>query len=36
MAGFTPSEIHVKAGEAVTLDWWTQDARSTCRAASTR
>jgi heme/copper-type cytochrome/quinol oxidase subunit 2 len=26
MAGFTPSEIHVKAGSAVTLDWWTQDA----------
>jgi plastocyanin len=25
MAGFTPSEIHVKAGEAVTLDFWTQD-----------
>jgi hypothetical protein len=26
MAGFTPSEIHVKAGSTVTLDWWTQDA----------
>jgi plastocyanin len=25
MAGFTPAEIHVKAGEAVTLDFWTQD-----------
>jgi plastocyanin len=25
MAGFTPSEIHVKAGKAVTLDFWTQD-----------
>ena len=25
MAGFTPSEIHVRAGEAVTLDFWTQD-----------
>lgn len=25
MAGFTPSEIHVKAGEAVTLDFWTRD-----------
>jgi cytochrome c oxidase subunit 2 len=26
MAGFTPSEIHVRAGATVTLDWWTQDA----------
>ncbi|HVA86834.1 MAG TPA: cupredoxin domain-containing protein [Candidatus Saccharimonadales bacterium] len=26
MAGFTPSEIHVKAGATVTLDWWTEDA----------
>ena len=26
MAGFTPSTITVKAGETVTLDWWTQDA----------
>jgi cytochrome c oxidase subunit II len=26
MAGFTPSEIKVKAGETVTLKWWTQDA----------
>jgi cytochrome c oxidase subunit 2 len=26
MAGFTPAEIHVKAGSAVTLDWWTEDA----------
>jgi len=26
MAGFTPSEIRVKAGETVTLKWWTQDA----------
>ena len=25
MAGFSPAEIHVKAGEAVTLDFWTQD-----------
>ena len=25
MAGFTPSEIYVKAGGAVTLDFWTQD-----------
>ncbi len=26
MAGFTPREIHVRAGQAVTLDWWTTDA----------
>ena len=26
MAGFTPSEIRVKAGSTVTLKWWTQDA----------
>jgi cytochrome c oxidase subunit II len=26
MAGFSPSEIHVRAGSTVTLDWWTQDA----------
>lgn len=26
MAGFTPSEIRVRAGETVRLDWWTQDA----------
>lgn len=26
MAGFTPAEIRVKAGAAVTLDFWTQDA----------
>jgi Heme/copper-type cytochrome/quinol oxidases, subunit 2 len=26
MAGFNPSEIHVKAGQTVTLRWWTQDA----------
>jgi cytochrome c oxidase subunit 2 len=26
MAGFTPAEIRVKAGSAVTLDWWTEDA----------
>lgn len=26
MAGFTPSEIKVKAGTTVTIDWWTQDA----------
>jgi plastocyanin len=26
MAGFTPSEIHVKAGQTVTFKWWTQDA----------
>jgi len=26
MAGFTPSEIHVKAGTTATLDWWTDDA----------
>jgi plastocyanin len=25
MAGFTPSEIHVKTGRAVNLDFWTQD-----------
>lgn len=25
MAGFTPSEIRVRAGSTVTLDWWTQD-----------
>lgn len=25
MAGFTPGEIQVKAGEPVTLDFWTQD-----------
>lgn len=25
MAGFTPKEIRVKAGAAVTLDFWTQD-----------
>jgi plastocyanin len=25
MAGFTPSEIHVKVGQAVNLDFWTQD-----------
>jgi cytochrome c oxidase subunit II len=25
MAGFTPAEIRVKAGDAVTLDFWTQD-----------
>lgn len=25
MAGFTPREIRVKAGAAVTLDFWTQD-----------
>jgi plastocyanin len=25
MAGFTPAEIRVKAGQAVTLDFWTQD-----------
>jgi len=25
MAGFSPSVIRVKAGETVTLDWWTQD-----------
>src|SRR5450756_3145997 len=28
MAGFTPAEIHVKAGSSVTLDWWTEDAVS--------
>jgi plastocyanin len=26
MAGFTPGEIKVKAGETVTFKWWTQDA----------
>lgn len=26
MAGFTPSVITVRAGDTVTLDWWTQDA----------
>ncbi len=26
MAGFTPSEIDVTAGQTVTLKWWTQDA----------
>lgn len=26
MAGFTPSTIRVKAGQTVTLKWWTQDA----------
>ena len=26
MAGFSPSEIRVRAGETVTLDWWTDDA----------
>jgi plastocyanin len=26
MAGFTPSEIRVKAGATITLDWWTEDA----------
>ena len=26
MAGFSPSEIRVKAGSTVTLDWWTDDA----------
>jgi cytochrome c oxidase subunit II len=26
MAGFTPSVVTVKAGDTVTLDWWTQDA----------
>jgi plastocyanin len=25
MAGFTPAEIRVNAGDAVTLDFWTQD-----------
>jgi len=25
MAGFTPSEIHARAGEVVRLDFWTQD-----------
>ena len=27
MAGFTPSEIQVKAGITVTLDWWTAGRR---------
>jgi cytochrome c oxidase subunit II len=26
MAGFTPGEIKVKAGETVSLNWWTKDA----------
>jgi cytochrome c oxidase subunit II len=26
MAGFTPSEIRVKAGETTTMHWWTDDA----------
>ena len=26
MAGFTPQVIRVKAGQAVTFDWWTSDA----------
>ena len=26
MAGFTPSEIRVTAGETVTMNWWTDDA----------
>jgi plastocyanin len=26
MAGFTPGEIRVRAGETVTLNWWTDDA----------
>jgi cytochrome c oxidase subunit II len=26
MAGFTPSEIRVKAGSTVKMTWWTQDA----------
>lgn len=26
MAGFTPTEIHLKAGTTARLDWWTQDA----------
>jgi cytochrome c oxidase subunit 2 len=26
MAGFTPSDIRVKAGETVTFNWWTDDA----------
>jgi plastocyanin len=25
MAGFTPNEIRVKAGEPVVFDWWTDD-----------
>jgi plastocyanin len=31
MAGFTPAEIRVRAGERVTLDFWTQDGRSHLR-----
>ena len=26
MAGFTPGEIRVKAGQTVSLNWWTKDA----------
>jgi cytochrome c oxidase subunit II len=26
MAGFTPSEIHVRAGQTATFEWWTDDA----------
>lgn len=26
MAGFSPSEIRVRAGDTATLDWWTDDA----------
>lgn len=26
MAGFTPSEIRVRAGDTVTMTWWTDDA----------
>lgn len=26
MAGFTPSEIRVKAGTSATMNWWTDDA----------
>jgi cytochrome c oxidase subunit 2 len=26
MAGFSPSVIHVTAGQTATLDWWTDDA----------